>query len=138
MPAKVNPVIPELVNQVAYRICGNDTTISMALERGELELNIMEPVMVLCLLESMEILGNAARQFDAKCLQGIEANAGVCRRYASAATSVYTLLSGRLGYHAVGELVKQSQATGTDVRTLILEQGLLTPAELADCLKPIG
>lgn len=134
MPGKVNPAIPELVNQVAYRVCGADLTVTMALERGELELNIMEPVMVLSLAESIEMLSRTVPVFDRQCVRGITADEERCRRYAGSRIAVYTVLSARLGYAAVSRLVERSRKEGRDIRDLVVEEGLLDPASLAECL----
>jgi len=135
MPGKVNPVIPEVINQIAYKVCGNDLAVSMALERGELELNIMEPVMILCLLESIEILKNGIKVFGEKCIKYLKANEKVCRKYANSSIAVYTMLSEKLGYNQINKLIKESKDKGIDIKDLILKKKILTRYELEDCLK---
>lgn len=130
MPAKVNPVIPEVVNQVCFKIIGNDVTISFAAEAGQLQLNVMEPVIAQCLFESMELLSNACLALTDKCITGITANAQHSEQMVYNSVGLITFLSPYIGHH-VGDLIgKEAILTGKTIRELILEKGLLSETEL--------
>jgi aspartate ammonia-lyase len=136
MPAKVNPVIPEVVNQVCFRVMGNDVTVGMASEAGQLQLNVMEPVIAQTLFESLNLLTNGARTLREKCIVGITVNEEVCRAYVMNSIGLVTYLTGYIGHHE-GDLVGQECArTGRSVRDVVLERGLMTEAELDDVLSP--
>lgn len=125
MPAKVNPVIPEVVNQVCFKVFGNDTTVGMAAEAGQLQLNVMEPVIAECLFESINLLSNAARTLREKCVVGITANQDVCQEYVDNSIGIITYLNPFIGHHN-GDLVgKEAAATGRSVRELVLEKQLI-------------
>ncbi len=100
MPAKVNPVIPEVVNQVCFKVMGNDVTVGMASEAGQLQLNVMEPVIAQTLFESIRLLTNAARTLRDKCVVGITVNEEVCRDYVMNSIGLVTYLTGHIGHHA--------------------------------------
>ncbi len=130
MPAKVNPVIPEVVNQVCFKVFGNDVTVSMAAEAGQLQLNVMEPVIAQCLFGSVKLLGNAADSLREKCVDGITANREVCEAYVNNSIGIITYLNPLIGHHN-GDLVgKEAARTGRGVRELVLEKGLLTEEDL--------
>ena len=134
MPAKVNPVIPEVVNQVCFKVFGNDLTVSMAAEAGQLQLNVMEPVLAQSLFESIDLLGNAARTLREKCVVGITANADVCQAYVDNSIGIITYLNPFIGHHN-GDLVgKEAAATGRGVREIVLEKGLLDEETLNQVL----
>lgn len=134
MPAKVNPVIPEVVNQVCFKVFGNDTVVTWAAEAGQLQLNVMEPAIGQALFETISILGNACDTLREKCVVGITANADVCRAYVDNSIGVITYLNPFIGHHN-GDLVgKEAAATGRSVRDLILEKGLLDEATLNEVL----
>ena len=136
MPAKVNPVIPEVVNQVCFRVMGNDVTVGMASEAGQLQLNVMEPVIAQTLFESLTLLTNGARTLREKCIAGITVNEEVCRNYVMNSIGLVTYLTGYIGHHA-GDLVgRECARTGRSVRDVVLERGLMTEAELDDVLSP--
>ena len=125
MPAKVNPVIPELVNQVCFKVFGNDLTVTMAAEAGQLQLNVMEPVIGESLFQSIRILGNAAKTLREKCVVGITANPEVCRAYVDNSIGIITYLNPFLG-HDIGDAIgKEAAETGRSVRKLILERNLM-------------
>ena len=130
MPAKVNPVIPEVVNQVAFRVMGNDLTITMAAEAGQLQLNVMEPVIALAMNESIELLVNAIISLDTKCIQGIEANTQACLDAVMRSVGIVTLLDPVLGHAKCDEIGKQCIAENKTIRQVVLEQELLTEQEL--------
>lgn len=136
MPGKVNPVIPEVVNQIAYKVIGNDQTITMAAEAGQLELNVMEPVMVESLFESIEILKNGMNTLGSRCIDGITANEQVCRDNVKNSIGVITALNPYLGYEVCTKLAKEALLNDRSVYDLVLEQELLSKAQLDDVLAP--
>jgi aspartate ammonia-lyase len=136
MPGKVNPVIPELVNQVCYQIIGYDAIVSMAAEASELELNMAEPIMAYDLLHGMMILKNACITLAARCVKGIEANREVCRRYVENSIGLVTALNPVLGYEKSAAIAKEALKTGGSVYQLVLEKGWLSQEQLDDLLKP--
>lgn len=125
MPAKVNPVIPEVVNQVCFKVFGNDLTVTMAAEAGQLQLNVMEPVIGESLFQSLRILGNAAKTLREKCVVGITANADVCRAYVDNSIGIITYLNPFLGHDIGDQIGKEAAETGRPVRELILEKKLM-------------
>ncbi len=136
MPAKVNPVIPEVVNQVCFKVIGNDTAVTFAAEAGQLQLNVMEPVIGQCLFESISLLGNACTNLADKCVEGITANREVCEQYVFNSIGLVTYLNPFIGHHN-GDLVgKICAKTGKSVREVVLEKGLLSAEELDDILSP--
>lgn len=136
MPGKVNPVIPEVVNQIAFRVVGNDLTVTMASEAGQLELNVMEPIIVHCLFESIEMLINGMNTLREKCVVGITANVEVCRNMVYNSIGLVTALNPYLGYEASSSVAKEALKTGKGVYDLVLERGLMSKEELDDVLKP--
>lgn len=136
MPAKVNPVIPEVVNQVCFKVFGNDLTVTMAAEAGQLQLNVMEPVIGEALFQSIRILGNAADALREKCVVGITANADVCRAYVENSIGIVTYLNPFIGHHNGDLIGKEAAATGKSVRDLVLEKGLMDEATLNQVLSP--
>jgi aspartate ammonia-lyase len=136
MPGKVNPVIPEVVNQVAFRVIGNDLTVTMAAEAGQLELNVMEPIIVHCLFESIEMLINAIKTLQEKCVSGITANEETCRRMVYNSISLVTALNPYLGYETSSELAREALQTGGSIYDLVLTRKLMAKDELDTILKP--
>ncbi|MHA7225673.1 aspartate ammonia-lyase [Glutamicibacter soli] len=130
MPGKVNPVIPEMVNQVAFRIAGADTTVTMAAEAGQLQLNAFEPVMVDALLESIQWLGSACRLLRTRCVEGISANEPLLARRMEETLSIVTALTPLLGYSLSAELAKEALRGSKSITALIAERGLLTTEQL--------
>ncbi|OFS23204.1 aspartate ammonia-lyase [Corynebacterium sp. HMSC04H06] len=130
MPGKVNPVIPEVVNQVCFKVFGNDITVNMAAEAGQLQLNVMEPVIGEALFQSIRIMGNAVDTLREKCVQGITANKDVCRHYVESSIGIVTYLNPFIGHHNGDLIAKESLETGKGVRDLVLEKGLLDEATL--------
>lgn len=130
MPAKVNPVIPEVVNQIAFKVIGNDLTITFAAEAGQLQLNVMEPVIAVSLNESISLLVNAIETLDHKCIQGITANEQGCFEAVMRSVGIITLLDPILGHTKCDEIGKQCIAENKTIQEVVLEQGLLTQAEL--------
>lgn len=125
MPGKVNPVIPEVVNQVCFKVFGNDQTVSMAAEAGQLQLNVMEPVIGEALFQSIRIMGNAVDTLREKCIEGITANPDVCREYVVNSIGIVTYLNPFIGHHNGDLIAKESLETGRGVRDLVLDKGLM-------------
>lgn len=136
MPAKVNPVIPEVVNQVCFKIIGNDATISFAAEAGQLQLNVNEPVIAQCIFESMELLSNAIESLAVKCISGITANAERTREMVYNSVGIITFLNPYIGHHMGDLLGREAIATGRNIRELVLEKELLSEEELDLILSP--
>lgn len=136
MPGKINPVIPEVVSQVAYLIIGHDYTITMAAEAGQLELNAFEPVLFHHLFESIDTLKEAAATLTKHCITGITANKGQCEEYVEKSVGISTALCPYIGYAKSAEIAKKSLKTGISVKELVLEEGLLKEEELKEILKP--
>lgn len=132
MPAKVNPVIPEVVNQVCFKVIGNDTCITMAAEAGQLQLNVMEPVISQAMFESIHIMTNACYNLLDKCINGITANKAVCEGYVFNSIGIVTYLNPLIGHHNGDIVGKICAQTGKSVREVVLERGLLTEAQLDD------
>lgn len=136
MPGKVNPVIPEVVNQIAFKVIGNDLTVTLAAEAGQLELNVMEPVIVQSTLESIVILKNGMTTLMYKCIDGITANEKKCRDYILNSIGIVTALNPVLGYETCTALAKEALETERGVYELVLEQNLLTKEVLDQLLAP--
>ena len=130
MPAKVNPVIPEVVNQIAFKVIGNDLTVTMAAEAGQLQLNVMEPVISQSIHESIELLKNGIAALDTKCIQGIQANEQVCYDAVMRSVGIVTLLDPILGHAKCDEIGKQCIAENKTIQQVVLEQELLTQDQL--------
>ena len=130
MPAKVNPVIPEVVNQVCFKVIGNDVTISFAAEAGQLQLNVMEPVLAQCLFESVELLSNACVTLADKCIDGITANEEHTKQMVLNSIGLITFLNPYIGHHQGDLIGKEAAATGKTVQELVLEKKLLSEEEL--------
>ncbi len=136
MPAKVNPVIPEVVNQVCFKIIGNDATISFAAEAGQLQLNVNEPVIAQCIFESMELLSNVIETLAVKCVSGITANAERTREMVYNSIGLITFLNPYIGHHMGDIIGREAFATGKNIRELVLEKELLSEEELDKILSP--
>ena len=129
MPGKVNPVIPEVVNQVAFRIMGNDVTVSMAVEAGQFELNAFEPVVFEALFQSIKMLDRAVQTFTVNCVEGITANEERCNELLNASVGIVTALCPYIGYAQAATLAKEALAKRIPIRTLLLDKKILTPEE---------
>ena len=134
MPGKVNPSIPEMVNQVCYQVIGNDVTIAAAAEAGQLELNVMMPVIAHNLLFSMLILSNATQVLAERCVEGIEADAVQCAHWLERSPALVTALAPKIGYAEAAKLAKEAIAKNVTVRQLVMEKGLLKGKELEEVL----
>ena len=136
MPGKVNPIIPEVVNQVAFEVIGNDLTVTMAAEAGQLELNAMEPVIAYNLFTSLDMLGRACRTLVQRCILGITANREHCRQMVENSIGLVTALNPMLGYEKSSEIAKEALRTGRSVVEIVLEKGYLSQEELEQVLSP--
>ena len=136
MPGKVNPVIPEVVNQIAFKVMGNDLTVTMASEAGQLELNVFEPVMVHSLFESVEMLINGMNTLRFRCIDGITANEEHCRSMVEKSIGLVTALVPWLGYKSANELAKEALSSGESVYSLVLSKNLLSKEKLDQILVP--
>ncbi len=136
MPGKVNPVIPEVVNQIAFKVIGNDLTVTLAAEAGQLELNVMEPVIIQSLFESIEMLKNGIKTLRIKCIEGITANADVCRKMVENSIGIVTALNPVLGYETCSSLAKEALKNNRSVYELVIEKKLLSKEELDTLLSP--
>ena len=136
MPGKVNPVIPEVVNQVAFYVIGNDMTITMAAEGGQLELNAFEPIIFYCMFQSIDTLAFAVRTFVDNCVSGITANEDRCRYLVENSVGIITALSPYVGYQKAADIAKKAIQTGASVRKLILDEKIMSEDELNEVLDP--
>ena len=137
MPGKVNPVIPEVVNQVAFYVIGNDLTITMATEAGQLELNAFEPIIFYCMFQSIDTLTYAVRTLIDNCITGITANEDHCRDLVENSIGIITAISPHVGYQKAADIAKKALKTGKSVRSLILEEGLIDAKDLDEILDPV-
>jgi len=136
MPGKVNPVIPEVVNQIAYKVIGNDLTVTMASEAGQLQLNVMQPIIAQSLFESIEILMNGMATLKHHCIDGVKANPEHCRRLVDNSTGLVTALNPILGYEVSSNLAREALATNKSLLELVVEKGLLSPDTAEKLLDP--
>jgi aspartate ammonia-lyase len=136
MPGKVNPIIPEVVNQVAFEVIGSDLTVTMAAEAGQLELNAMEPVIAYSLFRSIEMLCRACRTLAERCINGITANKEHCRKNVENSIGLVTALNPVLGYEKSTEIAHEALETGRSVYDIVLEKGYLKKEELDEMLSP--
>ena len=137
MPGKVNPVIPEVVNQVAFNAIGNDMTITMAAEAGQLELNAFEPIIFYCLFQSIDTIAYAVNTFVDNCVIGITANETRCRYFVENSVGIITAICPYVGYQKAAEIAKEAIKTGESVRKLIIENGLLTKEQMDEIMDPV-
>ena len=136
MPGKVNPVIPEVVSQVAYQVAGFDSAICMAAEAGQLQLNAMEPLVAFNLFQSPVLLTYTCEVFNKHCISGITANQARCKELFDNSLAMVTALNPFIGYEAASRIAKDAIATGQSVKHLVLQQGLLSEQTLDDVLTP--
>jgi aspartate ammonia-lyase len=132
MPGKVNPVMAEMLGMVCFQVIGCDTTVLLAAQAGQLELNVMMPVVAYNLLHEIEILTSAADVFHKFCVAGIRANPERCREFAEGSMSIVTVLNPHIGYAKAAEIAKESLASGRSIREIVLEKGLITPEKLEE------
>ena len=136
MPGKVNPVIPEVTNQVCFKVIGNDTTVTIAAEAGQLQLNVMEPVIAESILESVTWLKNAIDTLRTRCIEGITVNADRCRDMVRNSIGIVTALNPYIGYKNSTKVAKEALQSGRAVYDIVLEQGLMSKEKLDEALDP--
>ena len=136
MPGKVNPVMPEMLTMVCFRVIGNDETIMLASQAGQLELNVMIPIIAYTLLQSIEILTNGLQALTNKCIVGIQANSERCLRYAEHSSGLATALNAYIGYPAAAKVAQEALARGVSLRQVVLEHSYLTVEQLDVILDP--
>jgi aspartate ammonia-lyase len=136
MPGKINPVMPELAAMVSFQVMGNDVAVAMAVQAGQLELNVMMPTMSYNVMQSITILSNMLRVFNEKCVAGLKANEKRCNFYAQATVSLATALNPYIGYQKAAEIAKESVATGRSIIDIAREKKLLSEQEIAEILDP--
>lgn len=134
MPGKVNPVMAEMTNMVCMQVMGNDHTIALAAQAGQLDLNVMMPVIAFDLLMSLTIMTNALKVFGERCVEGITANEERCRWYVERSVALVTALNPKIGYARAAEIAKRAIAKGKTIRETILEEKLMTPEEVAEVM----
>ena len=138
MPGKVNPVIPEAVSQVVAQVIGNDAAVAFGGAAGNLELNVMLPVIARNLLESIRLLSAVSVAFADKCISGIEADEDRCRTYALSSPSIGTALNPYIGYEEAAKVIKASAAEGKDIRSIVLERGLMSEEDVDKALDVVA
>ena len=136
MPGKVNPVIPEVTNQVCFKVIGNDTTVSFAAEAGQLELNVMEPIITESLFESLTWLRNVIETLTEECILGITVNKEHCYEMVKNSIGIVTALNPIIGYKKSSMVAKEAHDTGRSVYDIVIEKGLMTKEELDKALDP--
>ncbi len=136
MPGKVNPVIPEVVNQVAFNCIGKELTITLASEAGQLELNVMEPIIAVSLFEMMDSLKNAMTVLKSKCIDGITANRDVCKRMVENSIGIVTALNPILGYETSSSIAKEALESGRSITDIVIERKLMSRKQLDEILTP--
>jgi aspartate ammonia-lyase len=136
MPGKINPVIPELINQIAYLVCGNDTSIAMAAEGGDIDLNVWEAVFLQCLTHSFELLCNGTGIFVAKCLDGLQVGERACRSHAESSLALATVVSEAHGYRKGVEIAKRAAQNACTIKEAVLQSGLMDGADADQLLNP--
>jgi aspartate ammonia-lyase len=136
MPGKINPSMAEMTNMVCFQVMGCDQAVLLAVQAGQLELNVMMPLIAYNLLFSMELLKNCVQKFTDSCITGIKANEERCRRYLEDSLGLVTVLAPSIGYNAAAEVAKESVATGRSIREIVLARGLMPAAELEEAMRP--
>jgi aspartate ammonia-lyase len=134
MPGKINPVLAEMAAMVGFQVVGNDMAVAMAVQAGQLELNVMMPTMAYNVLQSVGILTNALHELDVRCVRGITANVARCEFYAQSTVALATALNPYIGYAKAAELVKESVASGRSVIEVAREKGVLSEAQIREIL----
>ena len=138
MPGKVNPVIAEVLNQTCYQVIGNDLAVSMGVENGQFELNVMEPVIAFNLFNSMKFLTNAVNGFVEKLLKDLQANEQQCKHWVDASVGVVTALLPHIGYEASAMLAKEAYNSGRPIREIIVEKGIMSKEKLDEVMAPMS
>ena len=136
MPGKVNPVIPEVLNQTCYQVIGNDLAVTLGVENGQLELNVMEPVMAFNIFNSLSYLTNAVNTFNKLCVQGVQANKEQCEKWLDRSVGIVTALLPHIGYEQASMVAKAAYKTKQPIRDIILQNKLLTKEKMDVILSP--
>lgn len=136
MPGKINPSMAEMTNMVCYQVMGNDQAIMLATQAGQLELNVMMPLIAFNLLFSLELLKNCVQKFTDSCISGIAANEERCRTYLENSLGLVTVLAPSIGYNAAADVAKESMATGRSIREIVLTRGLMSEEDLNEAMRP--
>ena len=136
MPGKVNPVIPEVMSQVCYKVMGNDTTVLMAGDAAQMELNAMEPVMAQCCFESSDLMMRGITTLIERCITGITPNEERCRQQIEASITIVTALNPIIGYKNSTKIAKEALETGKGIYELVLEHGILDKKDLDEVMDP--
>jgi aspartate ammonia-lyase len=136
MPGKVNPVIPEVINEIAFNIIGNDTTVTMAVEAGQLELNAFEPIIFYCLFESIETLTNGLKAFKNSCIDGITVNEDICTEEIEQSTTTITALCPYIGYTKAASIAKKALKERKKIKDVLLEENIIDPSLIDSILDP--
>jgi len=136
MPGKVNPVIPEAVNQMAFQVIGNDLAVTMAAEHGQLQLNAFEPVIIYNILSSLRMMTNACNMLTERCIRGITANVEYCESMVRDSIGIVTAFSPFIGYEKSSALAKEALMKGGSVLDLIVQESLLSPSKIEEIMKP--
>ena len=136
MPGKVNPVMAEMLNMVCFHVIGNDQAVAMATQAGQLELNVMVPIIAYNLLQSLQILTNGIRAFTERCVEGIEANEVRCRHLAEGSIGLATALNAYIGYAAAAKVAQEAMTRGVSLRQVVLERGYLSEEQIDAILDP--
>ena len=138
MPGKVNPVIAEVLNQTCYQVIGNDLAVSLGVENGQFELNVMEPVIAFNLFNSMKFLTNAVNGFVDKRLKDLQANREQCQHWVDVSVGVVTALLPHIGYETSAMLAKEAYNSGRPIKEIILEKGIMTQKKLDEVMAPMS
>ena len=138
MPGKINPVMPELAAMVSFQVVGNDAAVALAVQAGQLELNVMMPTMSYSVLQSITIMTNMLHVFTDKCVAGITASEKRCNFYAQSTVSLATALNPYIGYAKAAEIAKESVATGRSIIEIAREKKLLSEKEIEEILDPVN
>lgn len=137
MPGKINPVMPELINQICYQVCGNDTAVTMAVEGGELDLNVWEPVIIKNLFEAFRLTANGIGLFGEKCIRGITVNADKCRADAEASVALSTVVSMLYGYKEGSRIAIEAYGQNKTIREVVIASGCMTEDQARELLDPL-
>lgn len=137
MPGKINPILPELVCQVCYQVCGNDVAVTMAVENGDLDLNVWEAIITKCLFESSRLLTNSVARFATHCIAGITANEKVCQQYAESSISLAAAVSAVFGYETGSAVAREAAESGKTILQVVLDRKLLAPECARELLAPL-
>jgi aspartate ammonia-lyase len=137
MPGKVNPVVPEVMNLVTFRVMGNDFAVTMAAHSGQLQLNAYEPLEGLAVMESQSLLFNTSKLFRTKCIDGITVNEPTLERYMETTIGIVTALNPIVGYEKASELAREAKASGKGILEIIREKKVLTEPQIQELLDPV-